>query len=732
MRSVALVAYVASALGCRWGFDEQRVVDAETPCVPAVDVVQIASGRDYSCALLAGGEVRCWGAGESGQLGDGTRSSYAEPVAPMGLSPATMISTGVQHACAVVDGDVWCWGRNDMGQLGLGNRATRDMPARVGQLPDDVVGVSAGGLYTCAWTASGELYCWGQRTNANSDSTTPVRVTGVPAIVDVAASSRDRAYSATHACAIGIDGSAWCWGANGAGELGIDEPSTTSSDTPRRVDTSLAFVEIAAGRSHSCGRTDEGVVACWGFNATGEIGDGSRINRYAPVTIAVPPSVEIAANEETTCSRDRDGGVTCWGANEREQLARSGADGLVPERIDVPAVSALGVGESHTCAIRADGVVTCWGSDRAGQRSGVLDPASVVVDVEADAIAAGGDTTCALANGRVRCWGFGGSGQLGDGRSASSATPVDLGLADVTSVSVGSMHACARLADSRVACWGYNESGRVIFGGNATHATPQVVGAIGIAPTSVSAGGAHTCSLGASGVPWCWGNADEGTLGLYLEEASSGPIASMFANAASVATGHNHTCIVTTTNQVWCSGRDNEGQLGVAGNPGDAYTPLEVVDAPSAAMVSAGDLHTCAVSTAGAGWCWGDNTARQLGDGSDLRSEVPRSLPMTGLVEIAAGASHSCARDASSVWCWGSNTAGQLGDGTLASRGLPTLAPAFSGAVQLALGTSHTCARMPDRTVRCTGARTWGQAGAGVVVSPAPRTARLTCPAVSG
>ncbi len=714
--------------GCRIGFEEHP---GDESCSPVVDVAAISSGRDFSCALLAGGEVRCWGAGEAGQLGDGARATRVDAVAPTGLAAATMISAGVQHACAVVDGSVWCWGRNDASQLGLGDTGVRDVPARVAMLPADVVGVSAGGLHSCAWTATGALYCWGQSNGTSSSSSTnPMRVMGVPAIAKAATSSANALFSANHGCALGTDGSAWCWGSNGAGQLGNDDATMTTSETPVRVVTSLSFVDIGVGYAHACGRTADGVVACWGLGVDGELGDGGVENRVAPVIVAVSPSAEIAVNEETTCSRALDGAVTCWGDNDREQLGRDGGDALVPEQIAVPPARALSVGEAHACAIATDGVVRCWGSDRAGQRSGVLDATAVTVDVDATSISASGDTTCALgSDGHVRCWGSNRSGQLGDGTRASRSSRVDVGIAGVANVAVGVNHVCANLSDGRVACWGDNESYQVAFDGAAAYLAPQIVGGIGISSTSVAAGGGHTCAFGASGVPWCWGNADEGTLGRSIAGSTSAPIASMFANAQSITTGYNHTCIVTTQKQVWCSGRDNEGQIGRADNPGDVYVPLQVTGAPNAVMVSAGANHTCAIDGSGSGWCWGDNVFGKLGDGSDARAEEPRALALTGLVEIAAGAAHTCARDAANtVWCWGANTNGQLGEGTFATRSLPTIATELAGAVQLALGTSHTCVRMADSTVRCVGARSSGQTGTGAVTSPAPIAARLTCP----
>lgn len=724
MRLAVGIVAVLGLLGCRIHFDE---VGAAETCEPAVDVTALSAGGGFACGLLAGGEVRCWGAGETGQLGDGAMATRLEPVSPSGLPPATMVSAGVQHACALAGGAVWCWGRNDTGQLGLGDRAVRTVPTLVPGLPSDVIGVAAGGLNTCAWTQAGQLYCWGQD-NGVLSSTSPVRVTGVPPVAKASLGSRSLLFSATHSCAIGVDGTTWCWGSNRFGELGEDPTAITETLTPVQVVTSLAFVDIDLGLGHTCGRTSDGVVACWGLGVDGELGTGAVDNRFVPTVVAVPPSVEISVNAEISCSRDRDGGVTCWGDNDEGQLGRTGPDGLVPEVMSMPPARGISAGGTHACAIDVSGVVRCWGSDRAGLRSGVLDTRAVTVGVDATALAAGGDVSCSLGrDGRVRCWGDNTFGELGDGTRTSRATPTDVGLASVTSLDVGVEHVCATLGSGSVACWGSNEDGRVLPTADADYTTPQMITGVGISATHVAAGGAHTCAVGDSGAPWCWGNSDEGTSGRGAS-ASPAPRVSGFTNVASIAAGSSHTCIVTTTNQLFCAGRDNEGQIGRSDNVGDVYAPLEVTLAPSVRMVSAGRLHTCAVSTSGTGWCWGSNVTSQLGDATPGTAQEPRALPLTGLVEVAAGFGHSCARDAAgTVWCWGANTSGQLGDRTLETRTAPVLATELAGAVELAAGSSHTCARMADGSVRCVGARESGQTGS-AVVGPEPLPAVLTCP----
>lgn len=719
--------------GCgRIGFEDHAPVDAEPACAPAVQIAAIDGGYDYYCAQLVDNSLQCWGANDIGQLGNSTRTSSPTTVTPLNLPDVTAFATGYQHTCAVRQGDVLCWGRNDIGQLGQGDRLGRAVPARVNGLPGDMVGVAAGGLTTCAWDVDGALYCWGQTNGTTmTPSNTPRLVTGIPPVRDVALSTTRAFFSADHGCAIGTDGSAWCWGDNNQNQFG--NGTTVDSQTPMPVSAGPIFESLAAGNAHTCARTSSNELYCWGLNIDGQ-GGGTMNRLTSPTLVAGVDAVEIDAKGENTCARTTNGDVLCFGDNDVRQLGRDGGDAFAPERIPLPPAAQLAVGTSSSCALGTDGVLRCWGSDRSGVISGTVVSAMTTTIPDVSSIDAGGDNTCAISNGTVRCWGSGSVGQLGTGGSRSpTSEPTIVTLPrPATSIAVGALHACATLDDDSTRCWGWNESRQVDQDTSLIRPTVPPVGTP--ASTYVVTGAGHTCtfSVGATS-PWCWGNNSEGALGLPNGASGMVPAQSSFpAFMSEMDAGRFHTCGITTAGDLFCTGRNNEHQVGDGGTS-DVYTPVQL-PLTMVGRIGLGDYHSCAVTVAATNtvWCWGEAIAGQLGLGTNVEADVPVALAPLGAnpVEIVGGHAHTCARSgAGEIWCWGSNTDGQLGDGTLNTVATPTIVSELTGSTQITAGQRHTCGLLPNGDIRCVGGNDMGQLGGGMpVASAAPRQSRITCP----
>jgi alpha-tubulin suppressor-like RCC1 family protein len=346
------------------------------------------------------------------------------------------VSARLAHACAVeARGGVACWGYNEYGQLGDGTTTFRGSPIRVPGV-DDAVEVAAAGSYTCVRRTSGAVSCWGANGGGQlGDGTTIDRLAPVEVVGLSDATTLSAGWG--HACVIhasraGASGAVSCWGYNEHGQLGAAFDGRSSGALLAVVGLTDA-VQISAGPLHTCAVRSSGAVVCWGFNFSGELGDGTTTDRNAPVAVpGITDAVEVAAGGAVSCVRRGTGGVSCWGSNVDGRLG----DGTTVDSRSPVAVSGLGDarrifgGSAGMCALRATGALVCWGDNAFGQLGdGTTIDRSTPVGVSGllDAtLAQGGDAyACALrSGGTLVCWGSNRVGRLGDGTGRDSATPV--------------------------------------------------------------------------------------------------------------------------------------------------------------------------------------------------------------------------------------------------------------------------------------------------------------------
>jgi alpha-tubulin suppressor-like RCC1 family protein len=241
-------------------------------------------GGAHVCGLTSAGAAYCWGWNSRGQLGNGDVDSHLSPDTVTGGRLFTTLTIGVQFSCGLTSiGTEWCWGDNDSGQLGDQNFDERHTPAQVrGGLVFTSVATRSGTAHSCALTAAGAAYCWGDNSAGQlGDGTTtgefkPVAVTGGLLFASITAGG-------STTCALTSTGAAYCWGANDSGALG--DGTTTSRAAPVAVGGGLTFSTLVTSGAHSCGVTTAGAVYCWGNNDFGQLGDGTSTSRTLPVLL---------------------------------------------------------------------------------------------------------------------------------------------------------------------------------------------------------------------------------------------------------------------------------------------------------------------------------------------------------------------------------------------------------------------------------------------------------------
>jgi serine/threonine protein kinase/alpha-tubulin suppressor-like RCC1 family protein len=283
-------------------------------------IANLSAGVSHTCGVSVVGNAFCWGANEAGQLGDGTLALRDEPVRVRVEGRFKDIFTGAAHTCALdASGRLYCWGRNTHGQLGDGTRTNRAAPVRVGG-NRTFVSAAVGWAHTCALMSNGSAFCWGRNTSGElGDGRTVDRSSSAP----VAGGHSFTAIAAgnAHTCGLTTGGAILCWGQNAHGQLGHGGRGDSLEPVP--VATSQTFAQVTVGSVHSCGLTRGGEAFCWGRNNYGQLGDGTMQDRTQPV--AVEGGVRFSslhANGAHTCGTGPGSGETgyCWGFNLSGQL----------------------------------------------------------------------------------------------------------------------------------------------------------------------------------------------------------------------------------------------------------------------------------------------------------------------------------------------------------------------------------------------------------------------------
>jgi alpha-tubulin suppressor-like RCC1 family protein len=357
--------------------------------------------------------------------------------------------------------------------------------------------------------------------------------------------------------------------------------------------------------------------------------------------------------------------------------------------------TSLSMGGNTTCGLTSDGTAYCWGDNTYGEfgNGGVVTPALSPTRAGGmltfTQIETGGFASCGLAtDGNTYCWGGNDAGQVGNGAMVQTTPLRRFAGRTFTQISVGRNHVCGLTGGGVAYCWGDNtfkelgclDADPRCTSGDASGNSPVAGGAIRF--TWIGVGQQFTCGLDAAGVAYCWGYNVEGECAAGATSSfvsTPTPIAGALA-FTQLAVGGKGVCGIATDGSIYCWGVNDGGATDACCNAIAVVTPNKVPLPGGAipASVSGGSLPSCAVSTAGAVYCWGTNRlgAMGLGNAVDNGPWTPTLVP--GLASIAFVVTsfdyYACAVTTTGErYCWGYNGYGVLGDGTIAEQDAPEL-----------------------------------------------------------
>jgi len=314
----------------------------------------VSTGKYHTCAVDVNDDLYCFGYNSYGQLGNnqggnGISSYLPQKVEREGGATWKEVSSGETHTCAINSGDIlFCWGRNNNEQLGVGDFVTEvchdndpclKSPMRINVENESSIwsDVSVGGDYTCAVKDDGKLYCWGESANKlglGSDNPAP---TDTPQLVEGEgwkAVSTGKENGSTHTCGTKTDDSLYCWGYNGAGQLGLSGSKNvpTLSENAKSKQWSI----LSLGKYYTCGITSDDELYCWGWNNDGMLGNGTTNGTSDPTLVSAGKWKKISSSYDHTCAIDENDKLYCWGNNRNGVLGLNRAWHLVPNPVVFP------------------------------------------------------------------------------------------------------------------------------------------------------------------------------------------------------------------------------------------------------------------------------------------------------------------------------------------------------------------------------------------------------------
>lgn len=499
----------------------------------------------------------------------------------------------------------------------------------------------------------------------------------------------------SYACAIKSSGALTCWGSNYSGQLG--DGTTVDKTTPIITDSGVNYSQISTAQSHMCGITTAGVLKCWGSGFGGKLGTGNTADKKSPTVIDAGVSYsQVSGGDRATCGITTTGQMKCWGENNSGEIGD--------------------------------------GTNTARYSPTVVDVGVTYQKVSVNGVNGGGNFVCAITTAnKLRCWGRNTDGQLGINSIVNQNLPVDVDASEsYTHISNGTVHACGITTTGVLKCWGGNAYGQLGDGTAVTSKTPKVID-VGVSYIHVSAAGEFTCGVTSTNKLKCWGRNVQGELGIGSTVMSRVPVEVDAANTYSkVYAGGGHlngpnpsACGLRVNGQLYCWGSNN-GQL-ANGFPIAIGTQVYIDAGTQYSKVCVGGSNTCGITTAGILKCWGVNNKGQVGDGTNDTRYSPviidagvtyKEISISASTQTSSRDSHACGITTAGVLkCWGNNASYRLGDGTTTNKNKPVVIDSGVTYSKVSVGHASSCAITATGELKCWGLNNSGQLGDGTATT---------------
>ena len=708
------------------------------PAQRGIKLSQLSMGGLHSAAISSDGNLYTWGDNGAGELGDGTNTNRSTPVhvkKPKGTPEKFIwkeVSIGWDHSAASgSDGNLYIWGQNGRGQLGNGTTTNQNTPAPVNKPQGTPAGFTwkqftLGDLSTAAFGSDGNLYIWGNNqygqlgNGTTTNQTRPIKVDkpqGTPA----GFTWKQASLSCNHSGAIGSDGNLYTWGWNFSGQLGdgttTDRHTPTLVNKPQGAPAGFTWKQVSIGWQHSAAIGSDGNLYTWGQNYRTQLGDGTNTDRYTPTLVSKPQGAPVGFTWKQVSLGDwhsealgSDGNFYIWGWNINGQLG----DGTNTDRsrpIPVSKPQGAPVGFTWKYAIPGCNHSAAIGSD-----------------------------------GNLYTWGVNSNGQLGNGTTTNQNTPTLVnfpGAAAPTSVLFGQAKATGITANQDgtwQASTPKHEPGGVdvTVGWSRNGSQPDDhLQYTYIAPEyQVGFTSKNDSCPAPTGMPPSQSVTQDGQAerpypdpraeGCLFDGWFQGDVAYDFSQPVT----HD-----TTLTAHWT--REDTQHWSISPDHGPETGGTEVTLTPPAqrgirfSQIRLGYNYSAAIGSDGNLYTWGGNDDGQLGNGTTTNQNRPAQIDKPqgapegfAWKQVILGGWHSAAIGSDgNLYTWGDDGSGQLGDGTNTNQKTPTLVNKPQGTPegftwkQVSLGGFHSAAIGSDGNLYTWGYNKYGQLGNGTTTN---------------